>query len=716
MADRVWDDEVVVFSDCEYVFAGMDALEAAVVDEGVSPTQAYEQFGGYARVKELTETAVVQIGAVKYDLANRRVVETFEVVVDPGESWPAATFDYLARLTGTVFGPGHGEQAQSALAAFDSFVGNAMWVVMDNDGAVMRRQWPQLAAGPAIRLKPLLTDTPAAGLNSGHLHNLLADDVKAAAGFGAIVDARKDAQEHTGLYDAISMAVFCALADPSPLAGTIASLFFSTRHCPTSQGIPTVAESEPNSVNVIMSETQPLVVNSWRQPAKGGHKNRDGGEGTSSTTGAIFNFLSTTISTGLLSLPGAGRDGGWVAIVMIVGVALVANHTAQLLVACLDAISPRRADDVVLFTSHDSVVHVESGGTVPADNHEISYAAIGRAAYGTPGAVVVGVLQIALLFGACTIFLVLFGNLMSELFDCVSPHIFIIGLVVFMIPLSWLRSLSEVALLSYGGLAASMLTWAIICGYGISDGIQKPVAGGRPILVLANGPVAFNTVVFAFAGHSVLPSIYSSMARPQTLARALNYAFTVIAIVYSTITACGYWAYGSKVGGPSNDIFWNMPTTIFTRIAASALSAHLACAYLVPFNPVAHALERVILPASPDGLPGGWLLRQRMVIRTPLVVASAVVAVSVPFFGELVSLFAAFSVMAMVFTLPPIFFAKLYPERVSRSYAVVLIAIVSLGLIGTGLGLTYASANLVKALRDGGNPFANFLARDCRLN
>merc|ERR1712107_144113 len=117
-----------------------------------------------------------------------------------------------------------------------------------------------------------------------------------------------------------------------------------------------------------------------------GGKLDQGHKGTSSTLSTLFNFLSLTIGTGLLSLPGAAGDGGWAAVGVIIAVAVVANHTAKLLILCLDAVE---------------------------DPQERTYMGRGRAAFGRWGGIVVGVLQMVLLAGACVVYLVLLSNFLG---------------------------------------------------------------------------------------------------------------------------------------------------------------------------------------------------------------------------------------------------------------------------------------------------------------
>lgn len=420
-----------------------------------------------------------------------------------------------------------------------------------------------------------------------------------------------------------------------------------------------------------------------------GGKPKTGHQGTSSTLSTLFNFLSLTIGTGLLSLPGAAGDGGWAAVGVIIAVAVVANHTAKLLILCLDAVE---------------------------DPQERTYMGVGRAVFGWWGGVVVGVLQMVLLAGACVVYLVLLSNFLGTILWCTNPHYYIIGFTAFLIPASWLRTLSEVAIVSYAGLSASILTWIIVVWYGMDRGIKDPVAGDRELVIVANGASTFNLIGFAFSGHSTLPTIYETMATPKQANLMLNIGFSFIAFVYATTTASAYFGYGPDIGGPNNNVFYSLPTVWPVEMAGGALAAHLCCAFLLPFNPVALQLEHMIYGPAADGHPGAPQLVRRIPVRTILVLCIGAVALAVPYFGQLVSLFGAFSVMSMVFVFPPIFFYRLYPERRNGPYTVVLAIIVLLGVAGTVIGLIYAVDGLVSAIREGGDVYRHFFSHKCALN
>jgi amino acid permease len=106
--------------------------------------------------------------------------------------------------------------------------------------------------------------------------------------------------------------------------------------------------------------------------------------GSKTTVGAaVFSYLCTCVGAGVLSLPGALKYCGWTGLILMAFVAVLSNHTAKYLCACLFA-----RPGMKLRTYED----------------------IGEQAFGHLGRRVVGFFQIITLFGVCTIFLILIGQ------------------------------------------------------------------------------------------------------------------------------------------------------------------------------------------------------------------------------------------------------------------------------------------------------------------
>lgn len=162
-------------------------------------------------------TSIVQIGAILYDIKNKKVVDMLNINVKhdskttkfiPTEN----TYKCAHSLTGIRFDQCADQISfNEAIQLFRKFIGNHKWILMDNDLNVIKKQDPMFALDrkEPIRLKPLLANTKASGLNSGKLFTLLTEKEKELTGWNKCFELCKT-NEHTGCFDALSMAVFCA--------------------------------------------------------------------------------------------------------------------------------------------------------------------------------------------------------------------------------------------------------------------------------------------------------------------------------------------------------------------------------------------------------------------------------------------------------------------------------------------------------------------------
>ena len=60
-------------------------------------------------------------------------------------------------------------------------------------------------------------------------------------------------------------------------------------------------------------------------------------------------------------------------------------------------------------------------------------------------------------------------------------------------------------------------------------------------------PLAIGLLAFNYGGHSVFPSLYTSMRDPRQYFRVLDVTFAIVMGLYATMTVLGYLAYGETV-------------------------------------------------------------------------------------------------------------------------------------------------------------------------
>ena len=411
-------------------------------------------------------------------------------------------------------------------------------------------------------------------------------------------------------------------------------------------------------------------------------------EATNSLAATVVSFVCTTVGAGILSLPYALTYAGWSGILLIVIVAAGCNYTARLLVACMFAIPGRR-----LRTYED----------------------IGEAALGRIGRPLVAVFQLVTLFGVCCIFLILIGGNMRHITADVLPwinyHLWTLIFGVALISVSWLKAMKEIAALAFLGLFASVVVAAVVCVNGIVHIADGTAADDTTAFDVNGISVAINIVVFSFGGHSVIPSQVNEMIDAPTLyPRFTLVSYSLISSIYIAVAAAGYVAYGSQT---ADNVLNNIDTVgaaaVIAKIARAVIVVHICTAYPLPLYPIAKFFEAAF---AIDQMTAAREATARIVMRTCIVVASIFVALVVPFFGDILSLVSALSIIVIAFVFPPIFYYRLHQQHTAASLALMLTVAV-LGVGASVIGIYYALTGLITDIRAcAGGPFADFFAEN----
>lgn len=283
--------------------------------------------------------------------------------------------------------------------------------------------------------------------------------------------------------------------------------------------------------------------------------------------GAWFSIVCTMVGCGILGLPETLSQGGWAAGALIVLISIMTNYTARILITSLYRGPP-------------------GGGRLSG------YPAIGEAAFGTPGLVVVHVFHKATLFGVATLFLILAGQFLVEGIGGggggLAPHLAdmghdvewwtniwtVVSAGVVALPVVLVYTLGEIAPVTALGAFASLVT--VVSVVIVSTAVvpvlpNSTLPGLTPAFVHSNAtgvghkaldlpgfPVAFSAITLSFGGHACFPSMEGGMARPRTFGRVLNWAFLALVVLYLVTAVTGYAVFGDETVSP---ILSNFPET-----------------------------------------------------------------------------------------------------------------------------------------------------------
>uniref|UniRef100_A0A0E0L9M1 Amino acid transporter transmembrane domain-containing protein n=1 Tax=Oryza punctata TaxID=4537 RepID=A0A0E0L9M1_ORYPU len=205
-----------------------------------------------------------------------------------------------------------------------------------------------------------------------------------------------------------------------------------------------------------------------------------------------FNGVNALSGVGILSIPFALSQGGWLSLTIFITISAICFYTGILLQRCIDS---------------SSLVK--------------TYPDIGELAFGRKGKIVVATFMYLELYLVAIDFLILEGDNLEKLFPDASFHVaggrlriagkqgFVLLFALLVLPTTWFRSLDLLAYVSLGGVLASAILIASVLWVGAVDGVGFHKNG---VAVRWGGvPIAMSLYAFCFSGHAVFPMIYTGM-------------------------------------------------------------------------------------------------------------------------------------------------------------------------------------------------------------
>ncbi|KAK1265902.1 hypothetical protein QJS04_geneDACA000604 [Acorus gramineus] len=384
---------------------------------------------------------------------------------------------------------------------------------------------------------------------------------------------------------------------------------------------------------------------------------RDTGGTTFSRT--CFNGINALSGVGILSIPYALAQGGWLSLVLLFVMAIICCYTGLLLQRCMDA-NPRIR----------------------------SYPDVGEHAFGYKGRVVIALFLYLELYLVSIGFLILEGDNLENLLPGTSfvflglnitgKQFFVLIATLLILPTTWLRNLSLLAYVSAGGVLASVVMVLCVFWVGALGGIGFH-EGGR-LLNLKGLSTSMSLYAFCYSGHAVFPTLYTSMKTKSQFPKALLTCFVLCFINYGTMAVLGYLMFGDNV---NSQVTLNLPVgNLGSKIAIYTTLINPFTKYALMVTPIATAIEERLSCRN---------VSASLIIRTLIVISTVIVALAVPLFGYLMALIGSFLCVAASMLIPCICYLKIFES--SRHFGFELLTILGILVLGFVIAVvgTYSS-------------------------
>ncbi|CEP13531.1 hypothetical protein [Parasitella parasitica] len=386
---------------------------------------------------------------------------------------------------------------------------------------------------------------------------------------------------------------------------------------------------------------------------------------------AYFNVVCVVAGTGILGLPMALKQGGWVGLVILFLAWSMSIYTASLLIKCLYA----------------------GGG----DKQRLAtYKEVATASFGVVGGWVTFFFNAWILLGGPVLYLVLSGQNLNALCKGTVAEIgdtpwIIISCIVVAIPFILVKTMKDIAWISALGVVAIVITVLVVL---IMSAIDKPnqVYIHHDVVIWDMFPIALSTIAFSFGGNVVYPHIEASMKKPQDWTKVAAGGLSTCAALYLIVAVCGYLVYGFNV---SNPIYNSLPDNAGRIVAIVVITVNVLTSAPIYTTSFSLDIEEMWnISVERFGRVKEFLIRASLRILIMAVVC--VIACTVPHFGTLMSLIGAFGNCTLIFIFPVAFYLKLTGIRNKKLIELTwCFFVVLLGLVGLIFGTIEAIKQLI---------------------
>ncbi|XP_072390234.1 proton-coupled amino acid transporter-like protein acs isoform X1 [Diabrotica undecimpunctata] len=401
----------------------------------------------------------------------------------------------------------------------------------------------------------------------------------------------------------------------------------------------------------------------------------------------MIHLLKANIGTGILAMPDAFRNSGWV--VGLFGtlcMGIICTHCMHMLVKCSHELCRRTQAPSLSF----SEVVENSFKTGPEFLQK--YSSLAKS--------LINIFLCITQLGFCCVYFVFVAVNLHDIIkyfwlDIGTPW-YLLFLLAPMVMLNCVRSLKY---LTPASLFASIATCMglVITFFYIFQGGLPDTSTIKAFSSWKQLPLYFGTAIYAFEGIGVVLPLENNMKNPQDFSGwngVLNTGMVVVAALYTAIGFFGYLKYGEKAVLGSVTLLLP-PDEYLAQLVRLMMAVAIFLSYSLQFYVVFH----IIWPWIQNHFKSD---KSREIaeysIRALLVFVTFVIAIAIPNLGAVISLVGAFSSSALALIFPPIIeIITFWPDKLGQGRWVLWkdIFIIVFGFLGFLVGSYTSLLNII---------------------
>ncbi|XP_050442267.1 proton-coupled amino acid transporter-like protein CG1139 isoform X2 [Adelges cooleyi] len=413
-------------------------------------------------------------------------------------------------------------------------------------------------------------------------------------------------------------------------------------------------------------------------------------ENPTSNLDTMIHLLKGNIGTGILAMPDAFRNSGWlVGLVCTALLGAICTHCMHMLVRC----------------SHELCIRTQTPSLSFPDAAEMAfeYGPSKLQKYSKIANKIVNTFLVLTQLGFCCVYFLFVATNLQEViahyFFYMPVHTYLVLLLGPMILLNCVKSLKY---LTPASLLATILTTV---GLGITffyllQGLPKTTT----VKIFSSWhqlPLFFGTAVYAFEGIGMVLPLENNMKNPEAFGGwtgVLNTGMVIVTCLYTSIGFFGYLRYGDEV--KCGSITLNLPAQ---DILAQSVRLAMALAIFLSYSLQFYVPMGVIWPAIKGYFHSQASQKNaELCVRVFLVTVTFALAAAIPNLSAIISLVGSFSSSALALIFPPIIELMTFWEQTSgKEFTLMFIkdvSIIIIGLLGFGFGSYTSFWNIFQPL------------------